>query len=174
MAAKLDLPLDSSTVQALQHLGRDLIHDQRKREAFLKDRATVAHSYGIRDLDLTRLDERVVNLLADPEFHRAVEGRDFNGVREFVHQKLTAGGGPTGQLAREGTFDFDFDFEFEVEVVAVAVAVFDFAAAPANVPDEAELTRRRQIVAQAFQALGKNVAPAGGGAAHPTGGAHRS
>jgi len=164
MATKLDLPLDSSTVQALQHLGRDLIHDPRKRAAFLKDRSKVAHSYGIRDLDLSRLDERVVNLLADPEFHRAVEGRDFNGVREFVHQKLTAAG-PTGQLPIAGTFDFDFDFEFEVEVVAVAVAVFDFAAAAANVPDEAELTRRRQIVAQAFQALGKNIAPASGGGA---------
>lgn len=153
MAGKLELPLDSHTIAGLQRLGTDLVRNKEKRAEFLKDRQAMLASYNLQDVDLSRLDEKVVNLLADPEFSRAIETRDVKGIREFVQQSI--GGKPS--IVRRGTFDFDFDVEFEVEVVAVAIAVFDFAAARARVPNDAERLRRRQLVAEAFQEVGKKI-----------------
>lgn len=150
MTEPMNLPLDSETAERLQMLGRDLLRDQSLREAFLRDRASVMNQYGLQNIDLGKLDERVLDMLADPEFDRAVQQRDMAGIRELVQARL---GDRLPEL--RGSPDFDFDFEFEVEVVAVAVAVFDFAVAKTRVPDQAELARRRTIVADALRSVAR-------------------
>jgi len=150
MADNLQLPLDTHTAERLQALGRDPVQNPEARRRFLENRDSMMEQHGLGGIDLSRLDENVVKMLASPEFERVVETRDVPGVREFIRDTL----GDAPSLARvAGTFDFDFDVEVEVEVVAVAVAVFDFAARKTNVPDTAELERRRSIVQEALQSL---------------------
>jgi hypothetical protein len=150
MTEPVNLPLDSETAERLQMLGRDLLRDQSLRDSFLRDRTSVMNQYGLQSVDLGNLDERVLGMLADPEFERVVQQRDIPGIREFVQARL---GDRLPEVA--GSFDFDFDFEFEVEVIAVAVAVFDFAVAKTKVPDPAEVTRRRAIVADALRSVAR-------------------
>jgi hypothetical protein len=154
MTAKLNVPLDKLTVDGLRALGADIVKNTKKREAFLADPKAVLKAYGITGIDPNRLDKSVVAMLCDPKFEKAIETKDIKGIREFVHQSL---GDRTKLGLNQGTFDFDFDVEVEVEVVAVAVAVFDFAVVQTKVPDIAELQRRRLIVEQAFEALGKKI-----------------
>jgi hypothetical protein len=150
MEPSLQLPLDSKTVEKLQKFGKDLIRNKDKREAFLKKRKATLAEYGLESVDLSKLDGKVVEMLADPAFNEAVKHKDIEGIR--AHVQRTLGDRLTrGDLM--GTFDFDFDVEVEVEVVVVAIAVFDFAARVTRIPDPAELQRRRAIVAEALGSL---------------------
>jgi hypothetical protein len=154
MASKLSLPLDPVTVDGLRKLGQDIIARPKKRAAFLKDPKGTMAAYGVQNINPNRLDEQVVKMIADPVFAKVVQAKDVRGIREFVHNALA----DRIQLRPNyGTFDYDFDFEVEVEVVVVAVAVFDFAVVAVPQADPAELMRRRQIVANAFEALGKKL-----------------
>lgn len=154
MPSKLNLPLDPVTVDGLRKLGYDIVNNPKKRTAFLKDPKGTMAAYGVQNINPNRLDEQVVKMIADPGFAKVVKDKDVRGIREFVHNSLA----DRIQLRPNfGTFDFDFDIEVEVEVVAVAVAVFDFAVVAVPQADPVELMRRRQIVASAFEALGKKL-----------------
>ena len=151
--AKLKAPLDKATVDGLRKLGNDVVKSKAKRAAFLENPKQAFESYGIRDIDASKLDKNVVAMLTDPQFAEAVEKKDIKGIREFVQTSLEG----RAQLTRLGTFDFDFDVEVEVEVVVIAIAVFDFAVVATRIPDERELVKRRELVAQAFESLGKKL-----------------
>jgi len=152
MANLLKSPLDSATVAGLRKLGHDIVTNKTKREAFLKDPNKFAKEHGVTDVDLSKLDRQLVEMLAAPAFARAVETHDFDGIRNFMVQTL---GDRIRRPSVAGTFDADFDVEIEVEIVAIAIAVFDFAVAATKIPDPAELTRRRELVAKAFASIGK-------------------
>ena len=155
MSEPLNLPIDREASDRLGRLGHALISDRDTRERFLENRADVLAEYDLADINLDKLDRRVLDVLADPEFERAINERDFQAVRDYLRSSLAAG---SGDINPElwGSFDFDFDFEVEAEVVAVAVAVFDFAAAPTRPPVSTEIQRRRQIVTEAIQALSES------------------
>ena len=155
MSEPLNLPIDRETSDRLGRLGQALITDRATKERFLANRAEVLAEYDLTGINLDKIDRAVIDVLADPEFERAINERDFQAVRDYLRSSLGAG---TGEIVPElrGTFDFDFDFEVEAEVVAIAVAVFDFAAAPTQIPVETEIERRRQIVADAFRALSES------------------
>jgi hypothetical protein len=143
MADELRLPIDAHTTERLHRLGGELLRDKQRREAFIRNREEVLKEFDLQDVDLGKLDENVVEMLADPSFNDAVETKDIDRIRDFVQERV---GGRMPAEAVAGTFDFDFDIEVEVEVVVVAVAVFDFAAVQTRIPDEVELVRRRELV----------------------------
>lgn len=154
MAPKLKVPLDQTTVEGLRKLGKDIVTSKTKREAFLGDPRATMESYGVQNIDLNKLDKNVVAMLADPRLQQAVETKNVEAVRAFVQESLD---GKVQMKPNFGTFDFDFDVEVEVEVIVVAIAVFDFAATQTKIPDLVELQKRRAIVAQAFESIGKKI-----------------
>lgn len=153
--AKLQLPLDATTVEGLKVLGRDLVKKPIVRKAFTKNPAATLKKYKISGVDPAKFDPKLVELLTDKRFERAITAKNVDAIREYVQDKL--GLAHTTQVA--GTFDFDFDVEVEVEfvVVAVAVAVFDFALTQVTAATPAQLAKRREIVAKAFAKLGKTA-----------------
>jgi hypothetical protein len=150
---RLQVPLDGNTVEGLKALGKDLVQKESARKAFLKDPAVALKKYGISGIDPSKFDVKLVDLLTDKKFERAVRVKDIDAIREYVQEKL----GITSGIEKVGIFDFDFDVEVEVEVVAVAVAVFDLALTQIPSATPAQLTKRREIVARAFAKLGKTV-----------------
>jgi hypothetical protein len=150
MASKLSYPLDQETVEGLRKLGKDIVGNKAKREAFLKSPKSALASYGLKGLDPSKLDKSVVAMLADPRFQDALNTKNVKELRAYVQDVL---GERSANLSRAGTFDFDFDVEFEVEVVAVAIAVFDFAVQATKVPTASQMKKRRELVAQAFETL---------------------
>lgn len=153
MTDKLQLPLDTETAANLQKLGRYLIRSKLGREKFIKNRQEVMAKYGLQNVDLSHVDERVLGILIDPAFSQAIEKRNVQDIRKLVQEKM----GVSATASRVGLFDFDFDVEVEVEVgvIAIAVAVFVFAGIATSRATRVELERRRTIVAEALQSLHK-------------------